>query len=291
MLIKQDQLFPTGSFKDRGAALLISKVRELGIKEVVIDSSGNAAAAVAAYCAKGGIKCKVFVPEATTAGKVTQIRMYGAEVVRVPGTREDTAAAVLKEAKSTYYASHYWNPFFLHGTKTFAYEVCEQLNWQPPDAIVLPVGNGSLLLGVGIGFAELIQIGAVEEMPRLIAIQAEDCAPLYRAFQTGSKVIPVASKEGNLAEGIAIADPLRGNQIISLVEKSQGDFLKVSNSEIRQSIGEMAARGFYIEPTSAATVAGIKKYLSCASEDEKIVSVFTGHGLKATSKISMLFHD
>jgi threonine synthase len=233
----------------------------------------------------------VFVPESTTAGKVAQIRMYGADVVRIPGTREDTAAAALKETENTYYASHYWNPFFLHGTKTFAYEVCEQLNWQPPDAIVLPVGNGSLILGVGIGFAELIQIGAVEEMPRLIAIQAEDCAPLHRAFQTGSKVIPVDSKKGNLAEGIAIADPPRGDQIIALVEQSQGDFLKVSNSEIRQAIQEMASRGFYIEPTSAATVAGLKKYLISASSDEKIVSVFTGHGLKATAKISMLFTD
>ncbi len=289
--IKQDHLFPTGSFKDRGATLLISKVKELGIEEVVIDSSGNAAAAVAAYCARGGINCKVFVPESTTSAKVGQIQMYGATVTRVPGTREDTAAAVLKEAESTYYASHYWNPFFLHGTKTFAYEVCEQLHWQAPDSIVLPVGNGSLLLGVAIGFAELIRIGAVEEMPRLIAIQAEDCAPLYRAFQTGSEVIPATGKPGNLAEGIAIADPLRGNQIVDVVEKSHGDFLKVNNGEIRQSIQEMAARGFYIEPTSAAAIAGIKKYLNSASEDEKIVSVFTGHGLKAASKISMLFHD
>ena len=123
------------------------------------------------------------------------------------------------------------------------------------------------------------------------AIQAEDCAPLYRAFQTGSEVIPATGKPGNLAEGIAIADPLRGNQIVDVVEKSHGDFLKVNNGEIRQSIQEMAARGFYIEPTSAAAIAGIKKYLNSASEDEKIVSVFTGHGLKATSKISMLFHD
>ncbi len=167
--VKLDHLSPTGSFKDRGATVLVSRFKELGIGSVVEDSSGNAGSAIAAYCARAGIECTVFVPETARPEKVALIRSHGAEVKVVAGGREDAADAAMEAAESTYYASHAWNPFFLQGTKTFAYEICEELAWRAPGAVVLPVGNGTLLLGASIGFKELLAAGFIDTMPELIA--------------------------------------------------------------------------------------------------------------------------
>jgi len=291
VLIKQEQLFPTGSYKDRGASVLISKVKELGIKEVVEDSSGNAGSAISAYCAKAVIDCNIFVPEDTTAGKVAQIQLYGAKLNKIPGTREDTAKAVLKAAEKVYYASHSWNSFFFHGTKTFAFEVCEQLGWKSPETIILPVGNGTLLLGAYIGFNELLKAGIITRIPKIIAVQSENCAPLYWAFWENLDEIPVINKKETLAEGIAIADPIRGKQIVEAVKQSNGCFITVNENEIKESLKEICRKGYYIEPTSAATIAGIKKYLPKSNFDEVIVSVFTGHGLKTTEKMLKLLNE
>jgi threonine synthase len=291
VFIKQDQLFPTGSYKDRGASVLISKVKELGIKEVVEDSSGNAGSAIAAYCAHADIKCHTFVPENTSAGKLAQIQFYGAELHKIPGTREDTAQAALLAAEKVYYASHAWNPFFFHGTKTFAFEVSEQLGWKSPDTVILPVGNGTLLLGACIGFRELLQAEIIDRLPRIIGVQAENCAPLYRAYRENRTEVPPIETKETLAEGIAIARPVRGRQIIiDAVRQTGGEFLVVSEEEIRKALVEMGRLGYYIEPTSAAAIAGIKKYLPGSSQGEVIVSAFTGHGLKATEKMLKLLH-
>ncbi len=287
ILIKQEQLFATGSFKDRGASVLISHVRALGIKKVVEDSSGNAGSAIAAYCANAGIACDIFVPEHTSSGKLAQITLSGATLKKIPGTREDTAAAVLEAAEHDYYASHSWNPFFFHGTKTFAFEVCEQLGWQPPDTMILPVGNGTLLLGAYIGFNELKTAKIIQTIPRIIAVQASNCAPLVQAFKENSNHIPFIKTKKTLTEGIAIAAPIRGKQILEAVKNTNGDFIAVTEDEIKQALKEICRKGFYIEPTSASTIAGIKKYLQQLpeSENEVIVSAFTGHGLKAGEKM------
>ena len=158
VLIKQDHLFPTGSYKDRGASVLISQIKSLGIRRVVEDSSGNAGCAIAAYCARAGIACDIYVPADTSPAKLAQIESYGATLHKIPGSREDTADAVMAAAHEHYYASHSWNPFFFEGTKTFAYEICEQMNWRAPDFVILPVGNGTLLLGASIGFNRLKKI-------------------------------------------------------------------------------------------------------------------------------------
>ena len=291
VLMKQDQLFSTGSYKDRGASVLISKVKELEIKEVVEDSSGNAGAAISAYCAKAGIDCHIFVPKDTAAGKVAQIQLYGAKLNKIPGTREDTAKAVLQATGKAYYASHSWNPFFFQGTKTFAFEVCEQLGWQPPDTIILPVGNGTLLLGAYIGFNELLQAEIIAKLPKIIAVQSESCAPLYRAFWENLAKIPAINKKETLAEGIAIAEPIRGKQIVEAVKQSKGNFMVVSDNEIKDSLKETCRKGYYIEPTSAATIAGIRKYLPQSNPAEVIVSTFTGHGLKTTGKMLELLNQ
>lgn len=290
VLVKQDQLFPTGSYKDRGAALLISKVKELGIQAVVEDSSGNAGCAVAAYCAAAGVACQIFVPESTAIGKLAQIQLYGADLKRIPGSREDTAQAVMAAAERFYYASHSWNPFFFHGTKTWAFEVVEQLGWQAPDTVILPVGNGTLLIGAAIGFKELFQAGLIRTYPKLVGIQAEGCAPLALAFRERLDHVPVIAKADTLAEGIAIAAPVRGMQIIEAVRDSGGELLTVTEEEIITSLRAVTRQGYYIEPTSAAVTAGVAQYLRHAPRDERIVTVFTGHGLKATEKMMKLAH-
>jgi threonine synthase len=285
VFIKQDQLFPTGSFKDRGASVLVSKMKELGITKAVEDSSGNAGTAIAAYCARAEIDCRIFVPEDTPTGKIAQIQLYGAGLNQVAGTREDTARAALKATGNTYYASHSWSPFFFQGTKTFAFEVCEQLDWKAPDTVILPVGNGTLVLGAHIGFGELLDAGIIDRVPRIIAVQSENCAPLHKAFRENLAQVPKIDKRETIAEGIAVAAPVRGGQVIEAVRESKGDFIVVDDSEIESALREMGCRGYFIEPTAAATIAGLKKYLPTSDPDEVIVSVITGHGLKTTGKI------
>jgi threonine synthase len=170
VLMKIDYLFPTGSYKDRGATVLVSKAREMGIKRVVEDSSGNAGAAIAAYCIKAGIGCEIYVPRGTSLGKLIQIEAYGATLKRVKGSRERTAQVAMQAASRTYYASHCWNPFFLHGTKTFAFEIWEQMGWKAPDVLILPVGHGTLFLGAYIGFKELKKAGRVKSVPRMVGV-------------------------------------------------------------------------------------------------------------------------
>ncbi len=283
--IKQDHLFPTGSYKDRGASVLMSKVKELGISRVVEDSSGNAGCAIAAYSARGGIHSEIYVPQDTSPGKLAQIQAYGAVLKKIPGSREETARAVWAAAQKDYYASHSWNPFFFHGTKTFAFEVWEQLDWKTPDTVIVPVGNGTLLLGASIGFGELLEAGMIGEIPRIIGVQSVHCAPLDKAFREGLKEIPKIQPQETLAEGIAIAEPVRGKQIVEAVKKSGGFFISVHDREVKNALRRISRKGFYIEPTAAATVAGVLQYLRNSDPVEIVVSVFTGHGLKATEKM------
>jgi threonine synthase len=284
VMIKQDQLFSSGSYKDRGASVLISKMKELGISSVVEDSSGNAGSAVAAYCAKGSIKCKIYVPEKTSPAKLIQIQNYGARLIKVSGSREDTANAAIKALEDKnireHYASHIWNPFFLHGTKTFAFEVAEQLDWKAPDTVILPVGNGTILLGAYIGFTELHSAGIIKKIPKLVGIQAKNCAPVYHAFKNSQKSISLFPNKPTIAEGIAIAKPARKNEILEAIQKTNGKILSVSETEIKQAHKTMDKKGYCIEPTSAATIAGIYKYLKTNPKNKTIVSIFTGHGLK-----------
>ncbi len=291
LLVKQDHLFPTGSYKDRGASVLISKVRELGIKKVVEDSSGNAGAAIAAYCAKAGIECDIYVPENTSPGKLAQIELYGANLHKIPGSRENTAEAVMEAAEKYYYASHSWNPWFFQGTKTFAYEVCEQLGWKSPDVLILPAGNGTLFLGAYLGFTELKAAGIIAGMPKMIAVQSSNCAPLYKSYSNNLEKPSRVESVPTLAEGIAIAEPIRGSQILDAVRDTEGEILAVSEKEILYTLKSMIAKGFYIEPTTAAVISGAYRYQKDHTEDSKIktiVTAFTGHGLKSTEKLLKL---
>jgi threonine synthase len=285
VFLKIDYLFPTGSYKDRGATVLISKAKELGIKRVVEDSSGNAACAIAAYCARARIGCEIYVPEATSPAKLVQIQAYGARLKRIEGSREKTAEVTREAASASkiYYASHCWNPFFLHGTKTFAFEIWEQMGWKVPEVIVLPVGHGTLLLGTYIGFKELKEAGRVKRVPRLVAVQSASCAPLDQAFKKGWKETKPINKQETMAEGIAIAEPVRGRQILEAIRETDGEVLTVTEKEIGVALKEMGIKGHFIEPTSAATIAGLKKYLKHIKKGI-IISTLTGTGLKVAGK-------
>jgi threonine synthase len=284
-LVKMDFLFPTGSYKDRGATVLISKMKEWGVQKVVEDSSGNAGSAIAAYCAKAGIECEIYVPQDTTSEKTVQIQAYGATLRKVRGSREKTAEVAMEAASKIPYASHCWNPFFLHGTKTFALEVWEQMDWKPPDVLVLPIGHGTLFLGAYIGFKELKESGMIKRIPRLVGVQSASCAPLYRAFKKGWTEPRPIEKGETVAEGIAIAEPVRGRQILEAIQRTDGEILAVTEREIGIALKEMGRRGHFIEPTSAATIAGLKKYLKKKSRREAVVSTLTGTGLKSVGKM------
>lgn len=193
---KLDFLMPTLSFKDRGAVMLGELARRLGPDRVVADSSGNAGTSFAAYCARAGLPCTVYVPEGTSAKKTEQIRAHGARLVTVPGDREATARAARAAADEpgVFYASHVFNPYFLHGTKTYAYELWEDLGGRLPEALAVPVGNGTLLLGVALAVAELDALGLITARPRLIAVQAEAVSPLAAAFRAGAEdLLPVGA--------------------------------------------------------------------------------------------------
>ena len=274
LLVKQDHLFPSGSYKDRGATVLISHAKALGVQNMVEDSSGNAGAAVAAYAARAGIACDIYVPDSTSAAKLAQIQSYGATLYKIPGSREDTARAVQDATQKHFYASHVWNPFFFQGTKTFAYEIWEQNNFNAPDTLIIPTGNGTLLIGAYIGFTDLLKQNLITHIPKLIAVQSAHCAPLKPNW--------TYKPSATIAEGIAIAEPARAAQIVQCIDKTGGTILTVDDDETRNAQKLMAEMGFYIEPTSATAIAAYVKYP--AQRDEIVVTPLTGHGLKATGK-------
>jgi len=280
ILGKMDFTLPSGSFKDRGASLMISKCKELGISEVVEDSSGNSACSVSAYCARGGIKANIFMPAGNSSAKSIQAASYGSTIHLVEGNRIDCANAALEAAKSSYYAAHAWNPFFVHGTKTIIYEIVEQLGWRAPDSIFIPVGSGSQLIGVYLGLLEMKEAGIIDKMTKLMAVQSSKCSPLKDYIE--GKETPISSGNPSIAEGIAIHRPVRLKQIIEAVQSTGGDFVTVDDSEIIKAMKISASQGVYIEPTSASALAAVTKYPHIENSGEVAVVSLTGTGLKSS---------
>ncbi|MEV5160500.1 MULTISPECIES: threonine synthase [unclassified Streptomyces] len=276
---KLDFLMPTLSFKDRGAVMLAELARRLRPDQVVADSSGNAGTAVAAYCARAGLPCTVYVPEGTSPKKTGQILAHGARLETVPGGREATAAAARAAAgrPGTFYASHVFNPYFLHGTKTYVYEIWEDLGGTLPDALAVPVGNGTLLLGAALATAELLAHGLIDRRPALLAVQAEAVSPLAAAFRAGAEdlVDDPGPAAPTLAEGIAIPRPPRARQILAAVRESGGTFLTVTEDQIRSAQKDLAARGLFVESTGVACWAAVG-----GGTDRSIVVPLCGAGLK-----------
>ncbi|MFF4209924.1 pyridoxal-phosphate dependent enzyme [Streptomyces sp. NPDC001796] len=259
---KLDFLMPTLSFKDRGAVLLAELALRLKPRQVIADSSGNAGTAIAAYCARAALPCTVYVPEGTSAKKLEQMEAHRARVVPVEGGRE-AAARVARDAADepgVFYASHVFNPYFLHGTKTYVHELWEDLGGRLPDVLVLPVGNGTLLLGASLAIAELYGAGLLDRRPVLYAVQAAAVAPLARAWEEGAEdLVDVTPAGRTWAEGIAIPRPPRARQILRAVRDSGGTFLTVTEDQIRRAQLDLASRGLYVESTGVACWAAVRE--------------------------------
>jgi len=286
MMLKLDYVNPSGSFKDRGSTISISKANELGKREVAIDSTGNAAASLSAYAAKASMKCFVFIPSYTEAEKVIQISSTGATVISVKGNRQDVHDLIEEAYRKFgwYYCGFMVSPYAIEGTKTIAYEICEQLHWNPPDWIVFPVGTGSGIVGCHKGLRELMKMGWITRMPRLACIQPKSCAPISQAFLNGqSKIVPVERPE-TVAEGLAVGNPPKGDLVLDAIRKSSGVGETVDDDEILKAARDLATKeGQFVEVSAAASVAGAIKLLDkgVINRKEKIVCELTGTGLKS----------
>lgn len=276
---KCEQLNPSGSFKDRGSVVLMAALLAAGVSRAIEDSSGNAGASLAAYAARAGLELRVFVPDYASGPKRTQIAAYGAELVRILGPRSETAKAALRAAEAgAVYASHVYLPIGLAGMATVAYELVEQLDG-PPGAVVLPVGHGTLLLGLFRGFSAMREAGAVERIPQLIGVQARACAPLWAVAEAGAAGLGWVREGETQAEGIRIQQPLRGDAVLQAVTQSGGRMLAVEEAEITAGRLALASRGLWVEPTSAVVWPALQQVLP--ELPDPVALVLTGSGFKS----------
>ena len=278
---KLDYVFPTGSFKDRGAATTRSRAVEVGAERVVEDSSGNAGAAIATYAARAGIPAEIYVPADAEKSKLGAIRRMGADLVRVEGTRQDVTDACIDavESGAGWYASHAWNPAFFAGTATMAYEIAHQRGWSVPDAVVLPLGHGTMFLGAYRGFRALRDVGWTDRIPRLLGAQAAGHAPVAAALH-GEEA---AAGNNTVADGIQIREPVQREHILAAIEATDGDAIALSSSAVTAELERLHRAGFYTEPTCAVATAALREYRErdMLDDDADIVVPLSGSGLKS----------
>lgn len=286
--LKNDAALPTGSFKDRGAAVLVAHLASLGLDRLIVDSSGNAAAAMAGFCAAASIQCTVYAPADASPGKLVQARAYGATVIPVEGNRDAVASAAQDAANSdlsSFYASHNWHAVFVEGVKTWAFEVWEQLGGRLPAAVFVPTGGGSAFVGGRRGFDAVSG-----RLPAMVAAQPTACAPILPAFESAARDIAPMTPGATMAEGTKIGAPSRGRQILSALHDSGGWAEAVSEDDITAALRELWAQGLYVEPTAAVGAAAfcvaVRDGKSIPEGD--VVVLLTGNGLKATETIGTL---
>jgi threonine synthase len=265
---------PTGSFKDRGMTLVLTAIRAIGITAALEDSSGNAGASFAAYAARAKVKASVYVPASASGPKLAQIASYGADIRAIDGPRSNAATAAQQAAAGgLYYASHVYNPLGLAGQATAAFEIWEQLG-RLPESVVLPVGNGTLLLGLQRGFQALVAAGLGSRLPRLVGVQALACAPLWAQHQHGLEGLAQVTEGATLAEGIRVLRPARAEAILAAIRESGGTLLAVDEPAIEAGRAELARLGLYAELTSGIVWEALKHVPGEA------VAILTGSGLK-----------
>ena len=287
---KLESQMPTGSFKDRGTAVMINHLLEVGVGPIHEDSSGNAGASIATYAAASGIPCRIYVPATAPPGKLVQIAVSGADVRMVPGSRQDVTEAALGASSDSFYASHNWHPYFIEGTKTLAFELWEQLGFRTPDNILVPTGYGSNILGLERGFDELERSGEITARPRLFAIQAANCAAFAAAWEAGEdRFVPFAA-EPTIADGIATPKPVRMAEVLRAVRRSKGSVVAVGEDEIVPALSALGRLGLFVEPTAATAGAALTRLLrdGTIEPEETTVVVLTGTGLKAAERIGEL---
>lgn len=276
-VLKLEGISPTGSFKDRGAATAITAARSAGARVVVEDSSGNAGTAIAAYAAAAGLRARIFAPDDIVAVKARAIQVLGAELVKISGPRSAVTEAALAAAVDAYDVGHARDDAFLEGTKTIAYELFEELGEQLHD-VITPVGQGTVLIGLAMGFADLVAAGRLAKAPRLHGVQSEACAPLVRGASIG-RPAPVV-RQPSIADGIRIPEPTRAERSYNAVRYSGGRWITVSEDAIERAWREAAAVGLLMEPTSATALAGARALNLPAGS----VIIITGSGLKAIER-------
>ena len=276
-LLKMEGISPTGSFKDRGAATAITAARAAGARTVIEDSSGNAGTAIAAYAAAAGLRARIFAPDDIVAAKARAIEVLGAELIKVSGPRSAVTAAAVAAATDAYDAGHARDDAFLEGTKTIAYELFEVLGDQLHD-VITPVGQGTVLIGMAMGFADLVASGRMERAPRLHGVQSDACAPLVRGASLG-RPAPVV-RQASIADGIRIPEPTRAERSYAAVRYSGGRWIAVPDEAIERAWRQAASQGLLMEPTSAAAIAGAR----VLNLPPGAVLIITGSGLKAIDR-------
>jgi threonine synthase len=270
---------PTGSFKDRGSSVLTTWLKSRRVGEAIEDSSGNAGSSFAAYAARSGIKAKIFVPDSASAPKQKQIKAYGATIVTISGSRSDVTEAVHKEANQGIpYASHACLPFNLPGYATVAYEIYEQLG-DFPGTVIVPAGQGGLLLGIARGFQSLGNAYSKNNSPKLIGVQAKVCSPLLEMFMHFGKEQEFNSEVHTLAEGVKVCFPVRGKQVVETVKASNGMIFGTEEDEILPGRYALSRLGFYVEPTSAIVWSALIHLMN--ELKDPIIVILTGSGLKS----------
>lgn len=281
---------PTGSFKDRGSAVMLSFLRQIGVDAILEDSSGNGGSSMAGLGAAGGMRVKILIPASTSPAKIAQVRAYGAEIQLVEGPREESEAEAIRQSNKTFYASHNWQPFFLEGTKSLAYELWEDLGFRAPDNVVIPVGAGSSLLGCAFGFRELKKAGQIAKLPRLFVTQPLNCSPIDASFKAGVDTPVPREVSKTIAEGTAIKHPMRLREIIAALRESGGGTIALTEEEIVDALRRLARQGLFAEPTSASAAAALDKLSEAGTikSNETTVVLLTGSGLKAASTVADL---
>jgi threonine synthase len=272
---KMEFLNPSGSYKDRGSAVLLSFLLSRGVTSAVEDSSGNAGASFAAYASRAGLRARVYVPESASGPKRCQIEVYGAELITIQGPRSAAASAVRQEAeRGAVYASHAFLPFGLPGIATIAYELVAQLG-STPGSVIAPVGHGSLLLGIMRGFCAMRKASNIQTQPLFVGVQARECAPVWARYTGQTEKV----REGvTLAEGVRVQDPLRGDAILKEFVREQDIILAISEDRILPGRNELARRGIYVEPTSALVWAALEQLVGHIPEP--VILVLSGSGFK-----------
>ena len=276
---KCEYMNPTGSFKDRGSATLVSFLLTRGVTEAIEDSSGNAGASFAAYSARAGIKACVYVPDSASGPKRKQIEAYGAELVPVSGPREKASEAAMRAADvGRVYASHAYLPFNLPGYATCTYEIFEQLG-SVPGTVILPAGQGGFYLGMARGFEALLCADKIGGMPKMIGVQARACAPLYKLWKTGT--MDHVQESPTIAEGVRNRRPVRAEAVVEMARRCGGSFAVVDEEHLLPGRDALAHLGFYVEPTSALVWRVLEESISTLPDP--IVVILTGSGLKYLS--------
>ncbi len=286
LYLKDDGRLPTASFKDRASAIAVVKAWEKRAKVITTASTGNAAAALSGLCASVGQENVIFVPVSAPKAKIAQLLMFGSKVILVNGTYDDAFDLCLKVAKEYgwYNRNTGYNPYMSEGKKTCSFEICEQLKWKAPDTIFVSVGDGCIIGGIHKGLKDLLEMGWIDIMPRLVGIQAEGSSYMYQAWKNNEDIItkPAVVAE-TIADSISAGLPRDRVKALDAVNKTKGEFITVSDEEILKAIPDLAGKtGVFAEPAGAATWAGVLKAAETGmfSCDESVVVINTGSGLK-----------